>query len=274
MHQERSAASEDGIVGNKVIRDLRKLKDDKDVKAVVLRVNSPGGSAFASEQIWHAVKELKAEKPVIVSMGDYAASGGYYISCVADTIVAEPTTLTGSIGIFGMVPNVKELADKVGITYDVVKTNKFADFGNLMRPFNNDEKALMQMMITEGYDTFLTRCAEGRHMTKEAIGKIAEGRVWTGETAKKLGLVDELGGIDKALDIAVKKANLNGYTVVSYPEKKDFLSTLLDTKPTNYVESQLMKSKLGDYYKDFSLLKNLSERSMIQARVPFELNIK
>ena len=258
----------------KVIRDLRKLKDDKDVKAVVLRVNSPGGSAFASEQIWHAVKELKAEKPVIVSMGDYAASGGYYISCVADTIVAEPTTLTGSIGIFGMVPNVKELADKVGITYDVVKTNKFADFGNLMRPFNNDEKALMQMMITEGYDTFLTRCAEGRHMTKEAIGKIAEGRVWTGETAKKLGLVDELGGIDKALDIAVKKANLNGYTVVSYPEKKDFLSTLLDTKPTNYVESQLMKSKLGDYYKDFSLLKNLSERSMIQARVPFELNIK
>ena len=258
--QSGSAASEDGIVGNKVIRDLRKLKDDKDVKAVVLRVNSPGGSAFASEQIWHAVKELKAEKPVIVSMGDYAASGGYYISCVADTIVAEPTTLTGSIGIFGMVPNVKELADKVGITYDVVKTNKFADFGNLMRPFNNDEKALMQMMITEGYDTFLTRCAEGR--------------VWTGETAKKLGLVDELGGIDKALDIAVKKANLNGYTVVSYPEKKDFLSTLLDTKPTNYVESQLMKSKLGDYYKDFSLLKNLSERSMIQARVPFELNIK
>ena len=272
--QSGSAASEDGIVGNKVIRDLRKLKDDKDVKAVVLRVNSPGGSAFASEQIWHAVKEVKAEKPVIVSMGDYAASGGYYISCVADTIVAEPTTLTGSIGIFGMVPNVKELADKVGITYDVVKTNKFADFGNLMRPFNNDEKALMQMMITEGYDTFLTRCAEGRHMTKEAIGKIAEGRVWTGETAKKLGLVDELGGIDKALDIAVKKANLNGYTVVSYPEKKDFLSTLLDTKPTNYVESQLMKSKLGDYYKDFSLLKNLSERSMIQARVPFELNIK
>lgn len=272
--QSGSAASEDGIVGNKVIRDLRKLKNDKDVKAVVLRVNSPGGSAFASEQIWHAVKELKAEKPVIVSMGDYAASGGYYISCVADTIVAEPTTLTGSIGIFGMVPNVKELADKVGITYDVVKTNKFADFGNLMRPFNNDEKALMQMMITEGYDTFLTRCAEGRHMTKEAIGKIAEGRVWTGETAKKLGLVDELGGIDKALDIAVKKANLNGYTVVSYPEKKDFLSTLLDTKPTNYVESQLMKSKLGDYYKDFSLLKNLSERSMIQARVPFELNIK
>ena len=211
---------------------------------------------------------------VIVSMGDYAASGGYYISCVADTIVAEPTTLTGSIGIFGMIPNVKGLTDKIGLSYDVVKTNKYADFGNIMRPFNEDEKSLLQMMITEGYDTFVTRCAEGRHMTKEAIEKIAEGRVWTGETAKELGLVDELGGIDKALDIAVAKVGIEGYTVVSYPEKQDFLSSLLDTKPTNYVESQLLKSKLGEYYQQFGLLKNLQEQSMIQARIPFELNIK
>ncbi len=269
-----SATSEDGIVGSKVIRDLRKLKDNDDVKAVVLRVNSPGGSAFASEQIWHAVKELKTKKPVIVSMGDYAASGGYYISCVADTIVAEPTTLTGSIGIFGMIPNVKGLTDKIGLSYDVVKTNKHADFGNIMRPFNEDEKSLLQMMITEGYDTFVTRCAEGRHMTKEAIEKVAEGRVWTGETAKKLGLVDELGGIDKALDMAVAKAGIESYTVVSYPEKQDFLSSLLETKPTNYIESQLLKSKIGEYYQQFGLLKNLQEQSMIQARIPFELNIK
>ena len=269
-----SATSEDGIVGSKVIRDLRKLKDDNDVKAVVLRVNSPGGSAFASEQIWHAVKELKTKKPVIVSMGDYAASGGYYISCVADTIVAELTTLTGSIGIFGIIPNVKGLTDKIGLSYDVVKTNKYADFGNIMRPFNEDERSLLQMMITEGYDTFVSRCAEGRHMTKEAIEKIAEGRVWTGETAKKLGLVDELGGIDKALDIAVAKAGIEGYTVVSYPAKQDFFSSLLDTKPTNYVESQLLKSKLGEFYQQFGLLKNLQEQSMIQARIPFELNIK
>ena len=269
-----SSASEEGIVGTKVIRDLRKLKDNDDVKAVVLRVNSPGGSAFASEQIWHAVKELKTKKPVIVSMGDYAASGGYYISCVADTIVAEPTTLTGSIGIFGMVPNVKELSEKIGLTYDVVKTNKFADFGNIMRPFNQDEKTLMQMMITQGYDTFVSRCAEGRHMPKEAIEKIAEGRVWTGEAARELGLVDELGGIDTALDIAVKKAGIEGYTVVSYPAKQDFLSSLLDTRPTNYVEAQLLKSKLGEYYQQFGMLKNLKERSMIQARIPFELNIK
>lgn len=269
-----SATSEDGIVGSKVIRDLRKLKDDNDVKAVVLRVNSPGGSAFASEQIWHAVKELKTKKPVIVSMGDYAASGGYYISCVADTIVAEPTTLTGSIGIFGIIPNVKGLTDKIGLSYDVVKTNKYADFGNIMRPFNEEERSLLQMMITEGYDTFVSRCAEGRHMTKEAIEKIAEGRVWTGETAKKLGLVDELGGIDKAMDIAVTKAGIEGYTVVSYPAKQDFFSSLLDTKPTNYVESQLLKSKLGEFYQQFGLLKNLQEQSMIQARIPFELNIK
>lgn len=274
VDQGNSMSDENLIVGSKMIRDLRKLKEDEDVKAVVLRVNSPGGSAFASEQIWHAVKELKAKKPVIVSMGGYAASGGYYISCIADTIVAEPTTLTGSIGIFGMVPDVKGLTEKIGITYDVVKTNKFSDFGNILRPFNPDEKALLQMTVAQGYDTFVSRCAEGRHMTKEAIEKIAEGRVWTGETAKKLGLVDELGGIDKALEIAVKKANVEGYTLVSYPAKESFLDALLNTQPTNYVESKLLKSKLGDYYKDFSLLKNLSERSMIQARVPFELNIK
>ena len=269
-----SSASEEGIVGTKVIRDLRKLKENDDVKVVVLRVNSPGGSAFASEQICHAVKELKTKKPVIVSMGDYAASGGYYMSCMADTIVAEPTTLTGSIGVFGMIPNLKELSEKVGLTFDVVKTNKFADLGVIMRPFNQDEKALIQMSIAQSYDTFISRCAEGRHMTKEAIEKVGEGRVWTGEMAKELGLVDVLGGIDTALEIAVRKAGIEGYTVVSYPAKQDLLSSLLNTKPTNYVESQILKSKLGEYYQQFGMLKNLKERSMIQARIPFELNIK
>lgn len=269
-----SSASEEGIVGTKVIRDLRKLKENDDVKVVVLRVNSPGGSAFASEQICHAVKELKTKKPVIVSMSDYAASGGYYMSCMADTIVAEPTTLTGSIGVFGMIPNLKGLSEKVGLTFDVVKTNKFADLGVIMRPFNQDEKALIQMSVAQSYDTFISRCAEGRHMTKEAIEKVGEGRVWTGEMAKELGLVDVLGGIDTALEIAVKKAGIEGYTVVSYPAKQDLLSSLLDTKPTNYVESQILKSKLGEYYQQFGMLKNLKERSMIQARIPFELNIK
>lgn len=269
-----SSASEEGIVGTKVIRDLRKLKENDDVKVVVLRVNSPGGSAFASEQICHAVKELKTKKPVIVSMGDYAASGGYYMSCMADTIVAEPTTLTGSIGVFGMIPNLKGLSEKVGLTFDVVKTNKFADLGVIMRPFNQDEKALIQMSVAQSYDTFISRCAEGRHMTKEAIEKVGEGRVWTGEMAKELGLVDVLGGIDTALEIAVRKAGIEGYTVVSYPAKQDLLSSLLNTKSTNYVESQILKSKLGEYYQQFGMLKNLKERSMIQARIPFELNIK
>lgn len=270
-----ASSMDEAIVGNKVIRDLRKLKEDKNVKAVVLRVNSPGGSAFDSEQIWHAVNELKKEKPVIVSMGDYAASGGYYISCGADYIVAEPTTLTGSIGIFGMFPNMEELlTDKLGLDFDVVKTNKFSDFGSVNRPMNNDEQALMQMMVNNGYDLFLTRCAEGRNMTKEEIGRIAEGRVWAGGKAKELGLVDELGGIDRALEIAIERAEIEAYTVVSYPAKKDFLSSFLETTPGNYVESEVVKSNLGEYYKDFNLIKNIKQADVLQARMPFELNIK
>ena len=269
-----SSTDEDGIISNEVIKDLRKLKEDKDVKAVVLRVNSPGGSAFGSEQIWEAVCQLKKEKPVIVSMGDYAASGGYYISCAADTIVAEPTTLTGSIGIFGLIPNAKRLTDKLGLSFDVVKTHKFADFGNIMRGMNTDEQTLLQMYINQGYDLFVSRCAEGRKMSKNEIEKIAEGRVWTGEAAKKIGLVDLLGGIDKALEIAVKKAKVEGYTVVGYPDRKNVLQELLNSKPGNYIESRMLKSQLGDYYNGFSMLKNLEKADFMQARVPFELNIK
>lgn len=269
-----SSSIEEEIVSNKVIRDLRKLKDDKNVKAVVFRVNSPGGSAFGSEQIWYALEELKAKKPVVVSMGNYAASGGYYISCGADYIVAEPTTLTGSIGIFGMIPNVENLTKKIGIKFDVVKTNKFSDFGTPGRALNNDEKALMQMMVNEGYDLFLTRCAEGRNIPKEDLAKIAEGRVWDGKTAKELGLVDELGGIDKALAIAIEKAEIESYTVLSYPEKESVFSMLFKENPGNYIENKLLKSKLGDYYNQFTLLKSLDDTDMLQARMPFDLNIQ
>ena len=273
VNESSSMLSDEAIVGSKVIKDLRKLKDNEDVKAVVLRVNSPGGSAFASEQIWHAVKELKTEKPVIVSMGNYAASGGYYISCIADSIVAEPATLTGSIGIFGMFPNVEGLTNKIGVTSSVVKTNTFSDFGNVMRPLNNDEKGLMQMMITRGYYLFVDRCAEGRNMTREQIEKVAEGRVWTGEMAKELGLVDELGGIDRALEIAVAKAGIENYSLKSYPAKESFLTNLLNLSGGNFIESQIMKNKLGSYYSDFNLLRTIQEREMIQARLPFELNV-
>ncbi len=269
-----SPGSEEGIVSSKVIRDLRKLKENKNVKAVVFRVNSGGGSAYGSEQIWHAIKELKAEKPVIVSMGDYAASGGYYISCEADCIVAQPTTLTGSIGIFGIIPNVEGLTNKVGLGFDVVKTNKFADFGAMGRGLNNDEEALLQRMVNDGYNLFLTRCAEGREIAKDELAKYAEGRVWTGVTAKELGLVDELGGLDRALEIAIEKAEIDNYTVMSYPEKKSFFTALLETNTTDYVESRVMKSNLGEYYKQFSILKNLRDMDFLQARMPMELNIK
>jgi protease IV len=265
---------EDGIVSEKMIKDLRELRENKDIKAVVLRVNSPGGSAFGSEQIWNEVKALKKEKTVVVSMGDYAASGGYYISCVADCIVAEPTTLTGSIGIFGMFPNMKGLTDKVGLSFDVVKTNKFSDLGALGRGLNTDEQALIQMTINNGYDTFLSRCAEGRKMSKAKIAKIAEGRVWTGEKAKKIGLVDELGGINKAIEIAAKKAKLKEYSVLSYPEKKDFLSSIFKEKPTHYIESRLMESNFGEFYKGFGMIKDVQKLDNLQARVPFDINIK
>ncbi|KAA6322373.1 Protease 4, partial [termite gut metagenome] len=267
-------SNEEGIVSEKVIKDLRGLKNDDHVKAVVLRVNSPGGSAYGSEQIWYAVSELKKKKPVIVSMGDYAASGGYYISCAADSIVAEPTTLTGSIGIFGMVPNAEKLTNKVGITFDVIKTNTYSDFGSVERPLNPGERALLQMKINQGYDLFLTRCAEGRHMSKKDVDKIAQGRVWTGAHAKELGLVDELGGIDTALEIAAHKAGVDGYTVITYPEKKDFLLSLLESKPDNYVASRLLRGKLGNYYQEFNLLRTIDRNDFIQARLPMELNVE
>lgn len=268
------ASGESGINSKKVIKDLRKLKDNEDVKAVVLRVNSPGGSAYGSEQIWHAISELKKEKPVIVSMGDYAASGGYYISCNADSIVAEPTTLTGSIGIFGMYPNAKGLVDKIGISTDVVKTNQYADFGMIFRPMNDGEKGLMQMYINRGYDIFLGRCSEGRDISKEDLDKIAQGRVWTGEKAKELGLVDELGGLDRALEIAIAKADIEAYTVINYPKKESFLDNLMNTKPDNYIKARMLNGKVGELYKQFSIFENFDKCDRIQARLPFELNIQ
>ena len=269
-----SASTDEGINSEKVIKDLRKLKDNENVKAVVLRVNSPGGSAYGSEQIWYAVNQLKKEKPVIVSMGDYAASGGYYISCNADTIVAEPTTLTGSIGIFGMMPNAKGLTENLGVSFDVVKTNPYADFGNLTRPMNDGEKGLMQMYVNNGYELFLTRCSDGRGISMEELDKIAQGRVWTGSTAKELGLVDELGGLDKALEIAIAKAGVDAYTVMSYPKKEGFLESLMNTNPGNYIKGRMLNSKMSDMYRQFSIIENFDKIDRIQARVPFELNIQ
>ena len=263
----------ENIDAEEVIRDLRELKEDEDVKAVVLRVNSPGGSAYDSEQIWHAVSELKAEKPVIVSMGDYAASGGYYISCNADTIVAEPTTLTGSIGIYGIVPSREELYRKIGLNFDVVKTNAHGDFGMVSRKMNEGEKELMQAYINRGYDLFLTRCAEGRGMTKEEIDRIGQGRVWTGARAKELGLVDELGGLDRAIEIAVEKAGVEAYTLMNYPAKKSAWEQLKDFNTGNYVRTRLLKGEAGKAYRQIEAIDQLEAVDALQAQMYFEPNI-
>ena len=267
-------STDEGIQSEKVIKDLRKLREDETVKAVVLRVNSPGGSAYGSEQIWREVVLLKQEKPVIVSMGDYAASGGYYISCAADCIVADPTTLTGSIGIFGMFPNMENLlSDKLGLHFEAVKTNLHADMGDMTRPFNAAEKAAMQNYINNGYKLFVQRCAEGRGMSTEAIEKIAEGRVWTGSTAKELGLVDELGGLDKALEIAAQKAGIENYSILNYPDKDNILTTLLNESKNDYIEGQMAET-LGEYYDYTKFVRNIKNADRIQARMPFELHIK
>lgn len=269
-----STSPEEGINSQKVIKDLRKIREDETIQALVLRVNSPGGSAYGSEQIWHEIELMKAEKPVIVSMGDYAASGGYYISCNADYIVADPTTLTGSIGIFGMFPNMENLlTDKLGLHFDVVKTNQFADMGDISRPFNANEKAAMQNYINKGYKLFVKRCAEGRGMTTEAIEKIAEGRVWTGSAAKELGLVDELGGLNRAIEIAAEKAGVEAYSIINYPEKESAFSALLNQGKDDYINGQMAES-FGEYYNYFKVIKNLKEADRIQARLPFELQIK
>lgn len=269
-----TTSPEEGINSEKVIKDLRKLREDETVKAVVFRVNSPGGSAYGSEQIWREVVLLKEKKPVIVSMGDYAASGGYYISCAADCIVADPTTLTGSIGIFGMFPNMEELlTDKLGLDFDMVKTNKFADMGTLARPFNSDERAAMQNYINNGYKLFVKRCADGRGMSVEAIEKIAEGRVWTGATAKELGLVDELGGLDKAIEIAAQKAEVEAYSLLTYPSMEGFFSSLMNEGKDHYIEGQLMET-LGESYSSLKFIQNVKDMDRIQARMPFDLRIQ
>ena len=233
----------DGIVGKDVVKTLKKIRKDDEVKALVLRVNSPGGSADASEQIWHAIQNIKADSiPVVVSMGDYAASGGYYISCGADYIYAEPTTLTGSIGIFGTVPNVSKLREKVGLDIDGIATNKHSDLqGNMvLKGMNPEERALMQTMVERGYDLFTSRCAAGRHVEQDYIKSIGEGRVWLGTKGKEIGIVDEMGNIDDAIAKAVALAGLENYRLTYYPEKVDPYEELLKMLDNTTEEERLV----------------------------------
>lgn len=236
-------SGKEGIVDTEVIKTVKKIHKDDAIKAVVLRVNSPGGSADASEQIWHAVKTLQEKGlPVVVSMGDYAASGGYYISCGADYIYAEPTTLTGSIGIFGTVPNASKLMDKIGLDIDGVSTNKHSalTINAVYKGMNKQEFALMQSMVERGYDLFTKRCADGRDVSQEEIKKVGEGRVWLGKDALEIGLVDELGNINNAIAKAAELANLGEYAIVDYPEKTDPFEELLKMFDTTTPEERLM----------------------------------
>ena len=267
-------SQEHQIVGEKMIKDLQDLREDDDVKAVVIRVNSPGGSAFASEQIWREVCLLKEKKPVVVSMGGMAASGGYYISCAANRIFAEPTTLTGSIGIFGMIPDMSELmTEKIGLKFDVVKTNEMSDIGTMARPFNEAESAQMQKMINRGYDLFTKRVADGRGMAQDSVKLIAEGRVWTGEQGLKIGLVDELGNLDDAVAHAAELAKVEKYRAVGYPAPDNPFDQLLNQTKGGYLDSEL-RELLGEGYAVYSLVRNVKDADRIQARMPFEMNIQ
>ena len=269
-----TSLSQHNIVGKDVCKDLKELMDDDDVKAVVIRGNSGGGSAFASEQMWHQIMELKKVKPVVVSMGGYAASGGYYMSVPANWIVAEPTTITGSIGIFGMFPDFSGLAsEKLGIKFDEVKTNKNGTFLSPMRPLTPDEMRMLQVYIDRGYNTFKDRVAQGRKLTMQQVETIAQGHVYTGEDALKIKLVDELGGLDKAVQKAVQLAKIKDYYTKNYPAPVNWLDQIFgDYVQDNYLSEQL-HSSLGMLYQPFSILRTLNQQSAIQARIPYFINI-
>ena len=272
---QKGLNSESSICADEMVDDLSDLAEDDDVKAVVLRINSGGGSAYASEQIWKAVKDLRAKKPIVISMSGMAASGAYYISCGTDYIVAEPTTLTGSIGIFGMFPDASNLlTEKLGLKFDVVKTGHHADFGTVARPLNNEEQSLLQSRIQAGYNLFLKRVSEGRRIPVDSIDKIAQGRVWTGSQARKNGLVDELGNLDTAIARAAARAKLSkgDYQLAYYPTQAKWYEQLLGQKIGGLVDSKL-QSEWGEYYKPFIWLKNLKQRDYIQARLPYDPNI-
>lgn len=267
----------DYIASRKVCKDLEDLMNDDDVKAVVVRINSGGGDAYASEQMWHQMSELRKVKPVVVSMGDYAASGAYYMSAPASWIVAQPNTLTGSIGIFAVIPDFSGLVTtKLGVRFDEVKTNRHSTFGNLMaRPFNAEETAMLQASVNRGYSLFRQRVADGRHLPIESVEKIAQGRVWLATDALNIKLVDQLGGIDDAVKKAAELAKLKEYYTSDYPAAASWIDNLLNSMSSSgtYLDAQLRQT-LGELYQPFTVLRSINKREAIQARIPYAISIK
>ena len=266
--------NEDQIGSDKIAGALRKARLDSSVKAIVLRINSPGGSALASDVIWRETVLAQKTKPLIVSMGDYAASGGYYIACAADTIVARPNTITGSIGVFGLLFNTQNMfKNKLGITFDSVKTGRYADIGSMNRPMKDNERDIIQGEVEKVYDTFISHVAIGREMTKEDVDNIGQGRVWSGVDAKRLGLVDVLGGINDAISIAAKKANLTTYRTIALPEKKEFFEKLVEDLNAE-AKVYFAKQQLGESYLFLETFNDLSKQKGIIAKIPFMMKIE
>tara|TARA_B100000768_G_scaffold49212_1_gene47994 strand:- start:3857 stop:5152 length:1296 start_codon:yes stop_codon:yes gene_type:complete len=267
--------SPESIGSEGLSKTIREAREDKNVKAIVLRVNSPGGSALASETILREMDLAKKAKPVIVSMGDVAASGGYYIACQADTIVANPTTITGSIGVFGVLMNAKEMMNnKLGITIDTVKTNKHADIGTIFRPLTKIERQIIQNSVENVYNTFISRVSLGRNLSKEYIDSVGQGRVWTGRDALELGLVDVLGGLETAIEISSNMADLQDYRIVNLPKQKDPIEVLLQDLMGKEVRSSIVKKELGDFYDTYMELKNINSMDQIQMRMPQTFEIR
>jgi protease-4 len=266
--------SEENIGAEKIARAIRKARNEDNVKAIVFRVNSPGGLMISSDVIWREIQMAKKVKPVVASFGDYAASGGYYISCEATKIVAQPNTITGSIGVYGIVPNMKNMVNnKLGITTDGVMTNKNSDFIPVFKPLSEYQKALLMRDVENSYQIFVSRVADGRKLSASLIDSIGQGRVWSGVTAQKLGLVDELGGIDKAIEVAAKLAGLKQYRLVDLPAQKDAFTSMIEQLSGNYQEEAAIKAKLGPYYIYYKQLMELKDLQGVQARVPFSFRI-
>ena len=264
---------EHSIGSEKLSETIRDARNDSSIKAIVLRINSPGGSALASEVIWREVFLTSKVKPIVASMGDVAASGGYYIACAANKIIASPNTITGSIGVFGILPNMKGLFNnKLGITFDNVKTNKYADLGDISRPLNESEMLVIQNSIERIYKTFITHVADGRKMTIAQIDSIGQGRVWSGLDAKRIGLIDDFGGLDKAIVIAASLAKLDNYKLIDLPKQKDPFSQIVE-QLTGNIKINLISNELGDGYKYYEYIKSLTKMSGVQARLPYNIDI-